>query len=78
MLDVYRSSAPFFASASPRVRHPRHTTRKRGVPPPEAWCPGDKVIVPPPKTSAAAEERVAKGAAQGMEVTDWYFSKKTL
>ena len=61
-----------------RLLQALQTSDKHGVATPEAWCPGDKVIVPPPKTSAAAEERVAKGAAQGMEVTDWYFSKKTL
>ena len=61
-----------------RLLQALQTSDKHGVATPEAWCPGDKVIVPPPKTSAAAEERVSKGAAQGMEVTDWYFSKKTL
>ncbi len=61
-----------------RLLQALQTSDKHGVATPEAWCPGDKVIVPPPKTSAAAEERVAKGAAQGMEVTDWYFSKKSL
>ena len=54
------------------------TADKFGVATPEAWCPGDKVIVPPPKTAAAAEERVSKGPGQGMEVTDWYFSKKSV
>ncbi len=61
-----------------RLLQALQTSDKHGVATPEAWRPGDKVIVPPPKTSAAAEERVSKGAAQGMEVTDWYFSKKTL
>lgn len=61
-----------------RLLQALQTSDKHGVATPEAWCPGDKVIVPPPKTSAAAEERVSKGAAQGMEVTDWYFSKKSI
>ena len=61
-----------------RLLQALQTSDKHGVATPEAWCPGDKVIVPPPKTSAAAEERVSKGASLGMEVTDWYFSKKTL
>ncbi|WP_079417249.1 peroxiredoxin [Thiomonas intermedia] len=61
-----------------RLLQALQTSDKHGVATPEAWCPGDKVIVPPPKTSAAAEERVSKGASMGMEVTDWYFSKKTL
>jgi len=40
---------------------------------PEGWLPGDKCIVPPPATQAAAEERVNSH----FEVTDWYFSKTT-
>jgi peroxiredoxin (alkyl hydroperoxide reductase subunit C) len=38
---------------------------------PEGWQPGDKVIVPPPGTAKAAEERMQSD----YEVTDWYFSK---
>jgi peroxiredoxin (alkyl hydroperoxide reductase subunit C) len=41
---------------------------------PEAWQPGEAVIVPPPKTTASAEAR----AGEGYDYTDWYFSKKTL
>ena len=41
---------------------------------PEGWEPGDKVIVPPPKTAADAEKR----SSEGYEYTDWYFSKKEL
>lgn len=41
---------------------------------PEAWQPGDAVIVPPPKTVAAATAR--KG--EGYDYTDWYFSKKNV
>ena len=33
---------------------------------------GDKVIVPPPATTEAAEARVN----EGYECTDWYFCKK--
>jgi len=36
---------------------------------------GDKVIVPPPQTQEAAEERMA---TKGVECTDWYFCKKAL
>jgi peroxiredoxin (alkyl hydroperoxide reductase subunit C) len=61
-----------------RLLQALQTSDEHGVATPEAWCPGDKVIVPPPKTTAAAEERVSKGASLGMEVTDWYFSKKAL
>lgn len=50
------------------------TSDAHGVATPEAWCPGDKVIVPPPKTAADAEAR----AGQGYETTDWYFSRKAL
>lgn len=39
---------------------------------PEGWQPGDKVIVPPPATSEAAEARLN----EGYECVDWYFCKK--
>jgi peroxiredoxin (alkyl hydroperoxide reductase subunit C) len=42
---------------------------------PANWRPGEPVIVPPPTTSALATERVAN---KELQVTDWYFSKKTL
>ncbi len=48
---------------------------KHSVATPEGWKPGDKVIVPPPITQADAEARVKD---PGLEVTDWYFSKKNL
>jgi peroxiredoxin (alkyl hydroperoxide reductase subunit C) len=41
---------------------------------PEGWVPGDKVIVPPPGTAAAAEARMN----EGYECTDWYFCTKSL
>jgi peroxiredoxin (alkyl hydroperoxide reductase subunit C) len=41
---------------------------------PEAWQPGDKVIVPPPATAEAAAARMEAG----YECTDWYFCKKAL
>jgi peroxiredoxin (alkyl hydroperoxide reductase subunit C) len=41
---------------------------------PEAWQPGDKVIVPPPATAEAAASRMD----EGYECTDWYFCKKAL
>ncbi len=41
---------------------------------PEGWQPGDKVIVPPPATAAAADTR----ADEGYETTDWYFSTRAL
>lgn len=51
------------------------TTDKHGVATPANWRPGDKVIVPPPKTIEAAAERAT---LPGIECTDWYFSKKAL
>jgi peroxiredoxin (alkyl hydroperoxide reductase subunit C) len=44
---------------------------------PEGWRPGDKVILPPPKTTADAETRVAEHA-QNPDAKDWYFVKKPL
>ena len=58
-----------------RVVKALQTTDKYGVATPEAWKPGDKVIVPPPTTDAAAVERVAN---KEYDVTDWYFSKKSV
>ncbi|MFW5830469.1 MAG: peroxiredoxin [Planctomycetota bacterium] len=46
-------------------------TDAHAVATPEGWQPGDQVIVPPPGTAQAAEERMASD----YEVTDWYFSK---
>jgi peroxiredoxin (alkyl hydroperoxide reductase subunit C) len=50
------------------------TTDKHGVATPANWRPGDKIIVPAPKTVEGAEERVKAG----LECTDWYFCKKEL
>jgi peroxiredoxin (alkyl hydroperoxide reductase subunit C) len=50
------------------------TSDAHGVATPEGWQPGDKVIVPPPATTEAAEARVN----EGYECTDWYFCKKSL
>ncbi|MFM9939712.1 MAG: peroxiredoxin [Hyphomicrobiaceae bacterium] len=41
---------------------------------PEAWQPGQAVIVPPPKTVEEARAR----KQQGFEYTEWYFSTKKL
>jgi peroxiredoxin 2/4 len=49
-------------------------TDKHGVATPANWRPGQKVIIPPPKTTEAAEERVQAG----FECADWYFCKKGL
>ncbi len=43
---------------------------------PANWTPGQAVIVPAPLTQADAEKRVA--SSNGLDVTDWYISRKTL
>lgn len=42
---------------------------------PANWRPGEKVIVPAPPTQADAEARVK---TPGLEITDWYLSKRDL
>ena len=42
---------------------------------PANWQVGEKVIIPPPQTLEDAEKRVN---TPGIEVTDWYFSKRDL
>ena len=49
------------------------TTDAHGVATPANWTPGDKVILPPPRTQDGADERVA---ASGCD--DWYFCKRDL
>jgi peroxiredoxin (alkyl hydroperoxide reductase subunit C) len=44
---------------------------------PEGWRPGDKVILPPPKTTADAEVRASENT-QNPDAKDWYFVKKSL
>lgn len=51
------------------------TTDEFQVSTPEGWHPGDKVIVPPPKTPEEIDQRLA---APGVECTDWYFCRKDL
>jgi peroxiredoxin (alkyl hydroperoxide reductase subunit C) len=57
-----------------RLLQALQTSDKYKVATPENWRPGDAVIVPPPKTAAAAEAR----AGEGFDTVDWYFSKKTI
>jgi peroxiredoxin (alkyl hydroperoxide reductase subunit C) len=38
------------------------------------WQPGDKVIVPAPKTIEALAER----KSSNLEMVDWYLAKKSL
>ncbi|MEM1008051.1 MAG: peroxiredoxin, partial [Myxococcota bacterium] len=58
-----------------RVVDGLQTADKHGVACPANWTVGDKVIIPPPGTQQAAEERVK---TEGIEVTDWYFAKKSI
>lgn len=50
------------------------TSSENGVATPEAWHPGDPVIVPPPATVEAAEAR----KNEGFDYTDWYFCKRAV
>ncbi len=50
------------------------TTDKHTVATPANWKPGEKVIVPAPRSQEAAQERLN----QGYECVDWYFCKKSL
>lgn len=51
------------------------TSDKFGVAMPLDWKPGDKVIVPPPKT---LDELNARIADDSLEKVDWYLAKKEL
>ena len=50
------------------------TTDKYKVATPANWQPGDKVIIPPPKTVEEAEKRLKAG----YECKDWYFCWREL
>ena len=58
-----------------RVLDALQTSDQNGVATPEGWRPGEKVIVPAPKTYAEMEKRAAD---KNLEVTHWWFSKKSL
>jgi len=58
-----------------RVVKALQTTDANGVATPANWEPGQQVIMPPPKTMEAAEERVGE---EEMDCKDWYFCKKDL
>lgn len=58
-----------------RVVDALQTVDKYGVACPADWRPGEDVIVPPPTTTQGAEERMRD---QSLNVTDWYFSKKSV
>ena len=50
------------------------TSDEHTVATPANWTPGEKVIIPPPRTQEAAVERIG----EGHECVDWYFCKKGL
>jgi peroxiredoxin (alkyl hydroperoxide reductase subunit C) len=58
-----------------RILQALQLNKSKAVATPEGWRPGQKVIVPPPLTQSGAEERVKD---KNLEVTDWYFVKKTI
>ena len=58
-----------------RVIDALQTADKNGVACPVNWKPGDKVIVPPPKTEKEVNERLA---LQNVERLDFYLIKKSL
>jgi peroxiredoxin (alkyl hydroperoxide reductase subunit C) len=57
-----------------RLLQALQTSDKHAVATPEGWKPGCDVIVPPPKTSEAADKR----GNEGYNTVDWYFSTKKL
>jgi len=57
-----------------RIIDALQTTDEHSVATPANWKPGDPVVVPPPHTSEAAEERVK----QGYDCKDWYLCFKKL
>jgi peroxiredoxin (alkyl hydroperoxide reductase subunit C) len=50
------------------------TTDKYKVSTPANWQPGEKVVVPPPKTAAEMEKR----PTEGYECKDWYLCFKKI
>jgi peroxiredoxin (alkyl hydroperoxide reductase subunit C) len=68
-IDVGRSVAELL-----RLLAAAQVCSEHGVATPEAWQPGDKVIVPPPTTTEEAEARVKAG----YDYVDWYYCRKQL
>jgi peroxiredoxin (alkyl hydroperoxide reductase subunit C) len=58
-----------------RVVKALQTSDEHNVATPANWEPGQKVIMPPPKSVEDADQRVGE---EGMECADWYFCKKDL
>jgi len=58
-----------------RVLDALQTSDKQGIATPEGWQPGEKVIVPPPRTY---DDMQARRNDKSLEVTHWWFSKKQI
>lgn len=58
-----------------RVLKAMQTSDEHAIATPEAWQPGDKVIVPPPATTEEAKARLESGE---YECADFYFCKKSI
>jgi peroxiredoxin (alkyl hydroperoxide reductase subunit C) len=58
-----------------RVVDALQTADGKGVACPVNWKPGDKVIVPPPKTEKDVDDRLA---LQNVDRLDFYLVKKSL
>ncbi len=54
------------------------TADKYKVATPADWQPGEDVIVPPPGSSPAADDRVARAGQDGMRCQDWFLCFKSL
>ncbi|NYT06127.1 MAG: peroxiredoxin [Methanomicrobiales archaeon] len=57
-----------------RIIKAMQATDKYGVATPANWQPGDKVVVPPPKTAEEMEKRLE----QGYDCRDWYLCFKEI
>lgn len=58
-----------------RLLKAMQTSDEHKVATPEGWKPGDDVIVPPPSTAEAAQERMQN---KDFDCVDWYFCTKSL
>ncbi len=58
-----------------RLVEAMQTSDQYQVATPEAWQPGDQVIVPPPKTADEAEDRATNA---DYDCVDWYFCKRDI
>ena len=57
-----------------RIIDSLQTVDKHQVATPANWQPGEDVVVPPPQTTEAAEERMK----QGYRCDDWYLCRRPL